>query len=105
MERSLFVLRENDWVTDGQRDQMTSLWVTSPFYAECTETRAAMRSLEKEPARKKGEGLALAKRHIKALRLRVDNLCPAPKKAASKKAKAKPAETMELTETPPAEAP
>jgi hypothetical protein len=100
MERSLFVLRENDWLTEDQRAQMIALWVTSPFYEECDEARTAMKALEKEPVLK-GESLALAKRHFKALRLRVDKLCPAPKKGAAKKKTKPAAETMELTDAPP----
>ena len=102
IERSLFVMRENDWLSDAQSEKLTSFWVTSPFYTECTEARTTLKAFEKEKMLK-GDDVALAKRHIKAIRTRIDTLCPA-KKAATKK-KAKPAaEKMELTDTPPVEA-
>jgi hypothetical protein len=100
IERSLFVLRENEWLTDDQAEKMTDLWVTSPYYTECTEARTAMKTLEKS---KWGKGdKSLAKRHIKAVRTRVDKLCPATTKKATKKAAPK-VESMELTESPPVE--
>lgn len=98
IERSLFVMRENDWLSDQQSEKMTSFWVTSPFYTECTEARSTLKAFEKEKMLK-GDDMALAKRHVKAVRTRVDTLCPATKKAAKKKAK--PVEKMELTDTPP----
>ena len=100
IERSLFVLRENEWLTDAQSEAMTSFWVTSPYYTECADARSAMKAFEKEKMLR-GEDTALAKRHIKAVRTRLDKMCPASKKAAKKKPK--PAE-MELTDTPPTEA-
>lgn len=98
IERSLFVLRENGWLTDSQSEKMTDLWVTSPYYTECTDARKAMKAWEKM---KMSDELPLAKSHIKAVRQRIDVLCPASKKAAKKKKPA--AEKMELTETPPVE--
>lgn len=98
IERSLYVLRENGWLTDAQSEKMTELWVTSPYYTECTDARTAMRAWEKL---KMSDELPLAKRHVKAVRQRIDTLCPASKKGQKKtRAKAKP-EKMELTDTPP----
>ncbi|MFN0252207.1 MAG: hypothetical protein ACKV2T_35350 [Kofleriaceae bacterium] len=97
IERSLLVLRENGWLTTAQSEKMTDFWVTSPYHSECKDARAAMKAWEKL---KMSDELPLAKRHIKAIRGRVDTLCPATKKKAAKK-KAAPVEKMELTDTPP----
>jgi hypothetical protein len=97
IERSLLVLRENGWLTDAQSEKMTDFWVTSPYHSECKEARTAMKAWEKL---KMSDELPLAKRHIKAIRDRVDTLCPATKKKATKK-KAAPVEKMELSDTPP----
>lgn len=100
IERSLFVLRENGWLTTAQGDAMTDFWVTSPYYTSCTEARTAMKAWEKL---KMSDDLSLAKRHVKAVRARLDLVCPASKKKAAAKKPAKAAEKveLELTDTPP----
>ena len=96
IERSLFVMRENGWLTDTQAEKMTAFWLTSPYHGECSEARTAMKAWEKLEM---SDELQLAKRHIKAVRTRLDKLCPATKKKAAKK-RAAPVE-MELTDAPP----
>lgn len=97
IERSLFVLRENGWLTDAQSEKMTDFWVTSPYYTLCTDARTAMKGWEKL---KMSDELPLAKRHIKAVRTRLDTLCPATKKKKAAAKKPKPVE-MELSDSPP----
>ncbi len=96
IDRSLFVLRENGWLTSTQSVKMTELWVLTPYDSDCAEVRDALKAWEKL---RMSADLKLAKRHMKAVRQRIDTLCPATKKKAAKK-KSTPVE-MELTDTPP----
>lgn len=97
IERSMLVLRENEWLTDEQSEKMSNLWVQSPYYTACSETRSAMYTLEKQKAKRitDRDQAKLAKSHLKAIRTRVDAMCPPAKRGAAKK---KPAETVEAVE-------
>jgi len=88
---SLLLVMDQTVASESQLGAMRALYSSYPFHHECVDTREEMALIEDQLGRR-GDAGAYVDRHIKAMRLRVDRLCPkkTKKKAAAPKVEVEP---------------